>query len=68
MMSEAHTNLNEASVASAEELAALRSLLQKFCAENIRPRVRELEDAGEFPKNSVALIWVLKRWRWLQKS
>jgi|TARA_B110000967_G_C18885443_1_gene563675 glutaryl-CoA dehydrogenase (non-decarboxylating) len=50
MMSEAHTNLNEASVASAEELAALRSLLQKFCAENIRPRVRELEDAGEFPR------------------
>ena len=49
-MSEAHTNLNEASVASAEELAALRSLLQKFCAENIRPRVRELEDAGEFPR------------------
>ena len=49
-MSEAHTKLNEASVASAEELAALRSLLQKFCAENIRPRVRELEDAGEFPR------------------
>lgn len=49
-MSEAHTNLNKASVASAEELAALRSLLQKFCAENIRPRVRELEDAGEFPR------------------
>ena len=49
-MSEAHTNLNEASVASAEELAALRSLLQKFCAENIRPRICELEDAGEFPR------------------
>jgi alkylation response protein AidB-like acyl-CoA dehydrogenase len=50
MMSEAHTNLNKASVASAEELAGLRSLLQKFCAEKIRPRVRELEDAGEFPR------------------
>jgi alkylation response protein AidB-like acyl-CoA dehydrogenase len=38
------------SVASPQELAALRDTLREFGAKEIRPRVRELEDAGESPR------------------
>jgi glutaryl-CoA dehydrogenase (non-decarboxylating) len=37
------------SVASVEDLMALRSTMREFGAKNIRPRVRELEAAGELP-------------------
>ena len=50
MMNNGHAGSSQASVASAEDLAALRSVLQKFCAENIRPRIRELENAEQFPR------------------
>ena len=49
-MNNGHAGSSQASVASAEDLAALRSVLQKFCAENIRPRIRELENAEQFPR------------------
>jgi glutaryl-CoA dehydrogenase (non-decarboxylating) len=37
-------------VASQEELAALRDTVREFGAREIRPRVRELEAAGELPR------------------
>lgn len=36
--------------ASAEEIASLREMLREFGRKEIRPRVRELELAGEFPR------------------
>ncbi len=36
--------------ASQDELAALRELVREFGRKDIRPRVRELEQAGEFPR------------------
>jgi alkylation response protein AidB-like acyl-CoA dehydrogenase len=38
------------SVASKEELTTLRDTMREFCAKNVRPRVRELETAGELPR------------------
>ena len=36
--------------ASAEEIAALRDTMREFGRKEIRPRVRELENKGEFPR------------------
>ncbi len=37
--------------ATAEEIAALRDTMREFGRRSIRPRVRELEAAGEFPRD-----------------
>jgi len=50
MMSDESVGSSQISAASVEDLAALRSVLKKFCAESIRPRVRELEHAEQFPR------------------
>lgn len=37
-------------VADPEEIAALRETLRSYCSQEVRPRVRALEDAGDFPR------------------
>ena len=42
---------NERKSANPEEIAALRDMVREFGNKEIRPRIREMETAGEFPRD-----------------